>query len=173
MAIEKLFTPPDLYEANEAWGANCGPGALAALLGEPVMGLRPLFPKSWTTPTVMAAALRSKVQRYQQEVGMPLAQARGHGLAFLQVQGRWDNAPERVQYRHTHWVAFARVSLKGAGPLLFIYDVNAPPAGGWLPFLLWDREVMAAICSRKAGASGLWRVRLLIEVPQERPAHGQ
>lgn len=47
----KLYTPDDLYAANDAWGASCGPGALAAVLGVPVMGLKGLFPKPWTTPT--------------------------------------------------------------------------------------------------------------------------
>lgn len=35
-----LFVPVDVCEANDAWGANCGPGALAAMLGIPCSDVR-------------------------------------------------------------------------------------------------------------------------------------
>lgn len=34
-----LYTPPDVDEAHEAWGANCGPVALAAAFERPVMSV--------------------------------------------------------------------------------------------------------------------------------------
>lgn len=154
-----LYTPPDVYAANTAWGASCGPGALAALLREPVMGLRALFPRPWTTPTVMGAALRARSIRTRDEYQLPLDRVFGRGLAFLQLQGRWDNAPVRVQYQHTHWISFHR--LEG---LLYVYDVNAGDGGGWSPFKVWRDATLREICARHRGASGVWYPRLAMEV---------
>jgi hypothetical protein len=38
--------PPDIDEAYEAFGANCGPCSLAALLHMPVMEVGPISPGS-------------------------------------------------------------------------------------------------------------------------------
>lgn len=37
--MPELYTPPDVDTASEAWGANCGPGALAAAFERPVMSV--------------------------------------------------------------------------------------------------------------------------------------
>jgi hypothetical protein len=155
--VSGLYTPSDLYAANDVWGASCGPGALAAVLGLQVLGLQPLFPKPWTTPTTMGAALRALGKSWREQTSIPLSAAQGAGLAFLQIQGKWDNAPERVRYRHTHWVGFA----KDEDGLLHVYDVNAPPEGGWQPLSPWERGTMQAICARHPQASGRWHVRVL------------
>ncbi|NOJ92037.1 hypothetical protein HMI51_03625 [Corallococcus coralloides] len=152
-----LFTPSDLLAANAAWGANCGPGALAAVLGVPVMGLRPHFPKPWTTPTVMQAALTATGRRFQLHQGFPAGDLLG--LAFVQFRGTWDTAPERAQYRHTHWVGLQRT-----GVSVVIYDVNVGDAGGWLPSEEWKASVLASLMAGRRGASGLWRIRVTLEV---------
>lgn len=165
-----LYTPADVLSANAAWGASCGPGALAALLGEPVMFLRPLFPRPWTTPTVMQQALIAKlgaqaVAVHQVPEAGTLDRRIRRGLLFIQLRGRWDRAPVRVQYQHTHWVAFER-----AGPSardLFIYDVNAGTAqvrGGWAAAYQWETETLQGICADHAGASGDWFIRTVLEV---------
>ncbi|WP_223644319.1 hypothetical protein [Corallococcus sp. EGB] len=157
MSCPSLFTPPDLLAAHASWGANCGPGALAAVLGVPVMGLRTYFPKPWTTPTVMQAALTAHSRRFQVHQGFPTGDLLG--LAFVQFRGTWDTAPERAQYRHTHWVGQNR-----AGACLHVYDVNAGDAGGWLSSDAWKALVLAPLMARKQGASGLWRIRVTLEV---------
>lgn len=157
-----LYTPPDLLAANAAWKANCGPGALAAVLGMPVMKLYPLFrgrfpSKPWTTPTMMQAALSILGERVHVSSAMPAGD--GPGLLFLQLRGAWDNKPDVAQYRHTHWVGFVR-----RARLLWVYDVNAAGAGAWLPSELWKSQVLAEIVARHPGASGLWRVRTALEL---------
>ncbi|RKI09731.1 hypothetical protein D7Y15_23435 [Corallococcus sp. AB030] len=157
MSCSSLYTPPDLLAAHATWGANCGPGALAAVLGVPVMGLRPHFPKPWTTPTVMQAALTAKGRRFQLRQGFPAGDLLG--LAFVQFRGTWDTAPERAQYRHAHWIGLQRT-----GPDLVVYDVNAGDAGGWVSSEEWKEFVLAPILAQKRGASGLWRIRVTLEV---------
>ncbi|RKI22828.1 hypothetical protein D7Y27_43240 [Corallococcus sp. AB004] len=152
-----LFTPPDLLASNAAWGANCGPGALAAVLGVPVMGLHPYFAKPWTTPTAMQAALTAKGRRFQLHQGFPAGDLLG--LAFVQFRGTWDSLPERAQYRHTHWVGLQRI-----GASIVVYDVNAGDAGGWLPSEEWKASVLAPLMAGRRGASGLWRIRVTLEV---------
>jgi len=124
-----LYTPPDVWPAHDVWQANCGPGALAAVLGVPVMQLRDAFPsfpkKPWTTPTSMQAALTARRAAFRACDGFSRTAARG--LLFIQLRGPWDSAPERAQYRHTHWVGTS-----GVGAARQVYDVNAGDAGGWL-----------------------------------------
>ncbi|RKH93640.1 hypothetical protein [Corallococcus sp. AB038B] len=157
MSCPPLFTPPDLLAAHATWGANCGPGALASVLGAPVMGLRPHFPKPWTTPTVMQAALTAQSQRFHVHQGFPVGDLLG--LTFVQFRGTWDTAPERAQCRHTHWVDLKRVGLA-----LAVYDVNAGDAGAWLPSDEWKAQVLAPLMAGRQGASGLWRIRVTLDV---------
>lgn len=39
-----IVHPADIEEAHEQWKANCGPAALAAVLGRSVASVRPVFP---------------------------------------------------------------------------------------------------------------------------------
>jgi hypothetical protein len=157
----ELYAPPDLIEANGAWKANCGPSALAAVLGVPLRQVRAAFPsfpaKPWTTPTSMAAALAAQGLHHRVQQGMPRGDV--HGVAFLQLRGTWDSAPERAQYRHTHWVGLHR-----DGGVLSVYDCNAGSAGGWLPAEEWKAQVLAELLERHRGASGKWAVRVVLEV---------
>ncbi|MCP3065292.1 hypothetical protein LXT21_41625 [Myxococcus sp. K38C18041901] len=157
----ELYAPPDLLEANGAWKANCGPSALAAVLGVPLRLVRGSFPgfpaKPWTTPTSMAAALAAQGLHHRVQQGMPRGDV--HGVAFLQLRGSWDSAPERAQYRHTHWVGLHR-----DGGALSIYDCNTGSAGGWLPSEEWKVQVLAELLERHRGASGKWAVRVVLEV---------
>lgn len=161
MPCDYLYTPQDLLEAHAAWKANCGPGALAAALGVPVQQLRDAFPsfptRPWTTPTSMQAALTARRAAFRASAGFDSSAQRA--LLYVQLRGRWDSAPERVQYRHTHWVATA-----GVDSFRRVYDVNAGDAGGWLTAEVWRNTVLRDIVARKPGASGLWRVRLTLEL---------
>jgi hypothetical protein len=55
------ITLDDLARANDEWGANCGPGALAAIMDLTLDEVRPHLPgfeaKRYTNPTMMFAAL--------------------------------------------------------------------------------------------------------------------
>lgn len=147
-----LYVPPDADEAHAAWGANCGPAALAALVGVPVMDVRSWFPefpgKAWANPTTMKRALAL--------AGWTCSHADPSvntfptcGLAFIQWKGPWTEPGAAVAwaYRNTHWVA----SVGG-----LIYDVNAT---GWLTPEAWERSIVPLLLENKPKATG-WTVRL-------------
>jgi hypothetical protein len=58
-----IWAPPDVDAAHEAWGATCGPCAVAALWQLHLYAVRPAFPwfsdRPWTTPTQMVEACRA------------------------------------------------------------------------------------------------------------------
>lgn len=153
-----LYCPPDADEARAVWRANCGPIALAALLGRPVMGVREFFPRfpkqPWTNPTHMKAALDLAGRRHRTTTTkVPLA------LWFIQWDGPWlaPGVPVTVAYRHTHWIAAARG---------LVYDANA---GEWITRAEWEAEVVPHLLSYRQQATG-WRVRTGIEVlPEANP----
>jgi hypothetical protein len=57
------FGPSKAQEAYEAWGANCGPNALAIMLGVTLDDVRYAIPdfdaKRYTSPSMMSAALKN------------------------------------------------------------------------------------------------------------------
>lgn len=152
-----LYTPTDIDDAYDAWKANCGPAALAAVVGREVMAVREAFPRfprqPWTNPTHMRAALDAL------GVGnRPADQRRRkrwpeYGLAFVQLDGPWCDSEATVlqAYRHTHWVG---VSDKD------VFDINA---GVWVAGSLWKATVMPEIVAATKGATGFW-LRTGIEV---------
>lgn len=155
----KLYVPTDLMDANLAWGANCGPAALAAVLRRPVQDVQPFFKKfpGYTTPTLMLHAIRAADR---EAVITPIndSASRGrcvpfYGVAFLQFSGGWwDAKPPRVQYKFTHWIA---VSCDRDTKERHVYDANADHMGGWIPHDEWLAHVMPRIASRH-GATGCW-----------------
>lgn len=152
----RLYVPPDIDASSEAWGANCGPCSLAALLGKPVSEVRALFVdfdrKRYVNPTQMKAALALATAKFT-AIGPRWP---GRGLVFVQFRGSWDSQSVFVQYRHTHWITVN-------GPAVF--DVNA---GHWVSRSDWEdpeNGVAAWIASNTPGATGPWFVRSGIEVP--------
>lgn len=156
-----LFVPPDVIAANDAWGANCGPTALAAVLGCPVMALRDAF--SWfpriahTNPAHVEQALRlltlqgrtggwSRVGGTTWPVeanaqhGQDWPRSPFRGLGMVQWTGPWTDDAEagwakRVAPMHTHVIGLAE---GGLGPM--IYDCNQSIEdipGAWLSRETW------------------------------------
>lgn len=144
-----LYTPPDVIAANDAWGANCGPTALAAVLGCPVMDLREAF--AWfpqpahTTPTRIEQALRhltlvGRTGGWSRVADTDWPRSPFRGLAMMQWTGPWTDEPEapwarRVAPIHTHLIGLAEGAIT---PM--VYDVNqgtdeAP--GAWVPRKTW------------------------------------
>lgn len=174
-----LYVPPDAEEAHKAFGANCGPTALAALLGRPVMAVRPAFPwfpqTPWCSPNQLVEAVHAAmpgalVHRVYPRVHAPedsfaacLPSAfQSHGLATIQIDGPWCQLSDvRVAYRYTHTVASRML-----GGELWIYDINAGPSerpGAWAPFVWWAEHVMAALVRDEKRATG-WLVKVAFEV---------
>lgn len=159
MAITTFYEPPDVDEAHEAWGANCGPCALAAILRRTVESVHPLFAdfarRKYVNPTHMKAALDMAGARWQPTPGAHLNgdTLAAHGLSFIQFDGPWcqPGAPVTVAYRQTHWVASA------SG---WVYDANG---GGWLTRAGWEEDVMPFLLEHVPKSTGWW-VRTGIEV---------
>ena len=154
------FTPEEAAAAAEAWGFNCGPAALSALLGKTPDELRPHLldfeAKRFMNPTMVLAVLRGMgvpVERAYQCSEPPAGAVRypEHGLVRLQWGGPWcgGGVPFAARYRHTHWIAVA-----GADEQRKAYDVNVGRWISWATWLVKVAPVLARRCSKRA--SGLW-----------------
>jgi hypothetical protein len=160
------FSLADAVKAGEEWGANCGPGALAAITGKTLDDVRPHLlrfdEKRYTNPAMMRGALRSLGVRHEWRVRdraylMPL-----YGLARVQWDGPWTQpgVPAKAAYRHTHWVA-ARMTPDGDQ----VFDINCICVGGWVSFNEWQRQVVPWLLKQcEPKATGDWWLTHLVEV---------
>lgn len=180
-----LYAPTDVDIANMRWEANCGPGALAAVLGSEVMALRHLFPqfpaKAYTTLTAMRTAIMNA--GFQSTTATP-ARCDGalaplkRGLLQIQWAGPWTDSPKangKWAYLHTHWIG----AVCDAWGRLWIYDVNADHTvtsgnpllsvlsaggGGWIQEADWRVNLAPMFTADIDRASGAWFVLKEIEV---------
>lgn len=149
--------PPDIDAAHEAWGANCGPAAIAALLSLSLADVRPHLGdferRRYMNPTHVREALRS--------LGWSATNATADdrwphtGLAFIQWEGPWPNVA--AAYRHTHWVAVR-------GP--WLYDANADE---WAARWWWEGQVAPVLAKDIRRCTGTWYVRTGFELDQQLP----
>lgn len=168
--------PLDVDEAADAWGVNCGPSAVAAILGKNLADVRHAFPwfptRPWCSPTQLGQALATLgVESHWTTLGMnrgPIDEQRARfpaqGLVVIQIDGPWcDLANKAAAYRYTHTVSSQRV-----GDVVMVYDINDAPdsrSGGWLPFSMWDQRVMRELVKYQRRATG-WFVRSVFELPR-------
>lgn len=152
------FGKAEAEAAAEAWGFNCGPGALCAVLGKTPDELRPHLGgfevKGYTNPSLMFEVLRGLQVRHRQVFRSDAPkqeQLQLHlGLMRVQWDGPWTRpgVPMAARYRKTHWVAVCGDQ---------VFDVNALSAGGWISWDLWStRLVPWLIKAAVPGGSGLW-----------------
>lgn len=155
----------DVNSANAAWGANCGPAAISAVLNLPLDDVRPHMGdferKGYTNPTLMWAALKSLgVQFSCQRVNEWPA----FGLARIQWEGPWTKpgVPMRARYRHTHWVGVNARNRHNIG----IFDVNAIGNGtGWCALNDWYETIVPWILDHCVPrADGNWHVTHSVEI---------
>lgn len=164
-AAPTVVDPPPLafswleaVAAAETWGANCGPGALAACLELPIDAVRTAIPgfevKHYTSPLMMRAALatfgavvRQDLRGQERETYMFPAL----GLVRIQWEGPWTapGSNPRWAYRHTHWVA-SRFWGAGSNARMWIFDIN----GGWLPGPLWEASVVPLLLANVKRGTG-------------------
>lgn len=156
---DQLFAPPDADAAHEEWGANCGPAALAAVLGLTLAQIRPHLgdfeQRRYMNPTHLRAALDSVGVRYVVDSGASPRRPK-KGLLFIQWGGPWlkPGVPVGVAYRHTHSIAVN-------GDL--VYDVNAEE--GWISRREWEHPTLglaAWLMEHNKRCDGTWRVRTSI-----------
>lgn len=164
--MKPRFTMDDMIRANEEWGANCGPGAIAAIMGMTLDEVRPHMgdfeKKHYTNPSLMWSALRSLGVSWKKADELYWPQ---HGLVRIQWHGPWTakNAPPRWAYRYTHWVAAKR----GSGST-GIFDINALANGsGWCSSLDWVDTVVPFITSDIPRANGEWSITHSVEVERQ------
>jgi hypothetical protein len=182
--IPLRFTLEQAISAGEDWGANCGPGALAAITGKTLDEIRPHMgdfeAKRYTNPTLMFQALKSLGvawrcgRRCEKDgrVSIKSDQATDwtpdglawpkYGLARIQWEGPWTAPGVRIskRYRHTHWVGSLFDGVEH-----WIFDINCMCAGGWVPFAEWSGQVVPWLlgeCEPKA--DGRWHITHAISV---------
>jgi len=167
------FTQKDAERAFDEWGANCGPGALAAImemnLDEVRMHMGNFEAKHYTNPSLMIAALRSvgavfKVLKLGDKTAGALCTFVGlpnYGLARIQWEGPWTKpgVPIRARYRYTHWIGVARRSTIG------IFDINCMNNGsGWCSYEDWRDVIAPYLAKQYPRASGFWHITHAIEI---------
>ena len=156
------FTPEQAERAYNDWGCNCGPTALAAIMGMTLDDVRPLIPgfdaKHYTNPTMMNEALRS--------IGRPWAKIGAiwpkYGLVRVQWEGPWTNpgVPMRARYRYTHWIG-AEIGRASIG----VFDCNALGNGtGWSDLKDWAAIIVPHLTGGYPRASGAYHLTHALQI---------
>lgn len=151
---------PDTIEAGDAWGANCGPMALAAVLDLPtVEAARPLVQpfRGFMSPTDMYRALDRAGAKYMDVERVGLL-----GLVRIQWVGPWcePGIDPRAAYRYTHWIGMRHAGQPEPGRLgegTLIYDATP---NRWIELSEWTRWCPSLWPKRATG----WRMSTSIEV---------
>jgi hypothetical protein len=161
------ITPDLAYKAHDEWGANCGPGALAAIMNMTLDAVRPHLKdfdkKHYTNPTMMYAALNSIGAKWR--LIKPLKSWPRHGLVRVQWEGPWTKpgVPMGARYRHTHWVA---ASKRYAEDNIAVFDINAINNGtGWISLVDWCEQLAPWLMKEIVPKSnGRWHITHVIEI---------
>ena len=165
-------TLEEVERANEEWGCNCGPAAIAAVLRRPLDEVRPHMgdfeSKRYTNPTLMWSALRSLGVRFSYRGGhLGRRWWPTYGLARIQWEGPWTKpgVPARAAYRHTHWVGVNARNPENIG----IFDVNAVANGtGWCSLDDWSGIVVPWLLREAVpSADGAWHITHAVEVTND------
>lgn len=160
--VVMAFSLEDAVRGYETWGANCGPGALAAITGLTLDQVRPHLrafdEKRYTNPTMMRGALESLNVMFDWQVRERAYLPPLFGLARVQWDGPWTQpgVPPAAAYRHTHWIASSQNK---------IFDINCMCVGGWVSFAEWGRQVVPWLLKvSEPKANGNWWLTHLVEI---------
>lgn len=167
--IPLRFSASDADAANAEWGANCGPGAVAAVLGLTLAELRPHLgdfeAKRYTNPTLMWEILDRLGAPWHPRpapLSWPI-----YGLARVQWEGPWTapGVPMRARYRHTHWVGAQRRRSDPAD--VGIFDINALESGGWIGLADWAGTIVPWVLREAVPrADGRWHLTHVVEIDE-------
>ena len=155
------FGRDDARAASDEWGCNCGPSALAAILGKRPDDVREacesvgFADKRYMSPTMMRRAISLAGGKLHWE--RPVRRDSGQlmfpeiGLARIQFTGPWtaEGANPKWAYRQTHWVASWRHS-----HACEIFDIN----GGVRDYVDWVCDILPLITESIKRADGGWYV---------------
>jgi hypothetical protein len=161
------FSHEDVMRANDEWGCNCGPSALAAIAGLSLDEVRPLMGdferKRYTNPTLMRECLeRTGVQFKWNTPELP-----SYGLCRVQWEGPWTRpgVPMRVRYRHTHWIGFQNRPDGSTFGKSGVFDINAMSSGGWVGYQDWATTIVPWILGEcEPNADGKWHFTHFVSV---------
>lgn len=165
------FTLIDAEQAFDDWGANCGPGAIAAVLGRTLESVRPALlaqgfgAKRYTNPSLMLAVLRTLAVAFRMTLRPPTTATDRwpqYGLVRIQWEGPWTKpgVPIAARYRQTHWVGARR----GAAGVE-IFDINCMSVGGWVTLDEWRDQVVPRLLRECVPrATGGWHQTHVLEV---------
>lgn len=163
--IPLKFTAADVERANAEWGCNCGPAAIAAVMGLSLAELRPQLGdferKRYTNPTLMWEVLGWLGRPWTKKLrpkDWPT-----YGLARIQWEGPWlgPDVPAAAAYRHTHWVGANARNRANIG----IFDINAMDSGGWVALADWRDIIVPHILHHAVPrATGGWYLTHAVEI---------
>lgn len=173
--IPTRFNEADAQQAWDVWGVNCGPGAIAAIVGMTLDEVRPFMgdfeSKRYTNPTLMLDSLSriraaghikgwrlDKIGRRVTSVQLP-----NYGLARVQWEGPWTKpgVPMAARYRHTHWIGAAwRNGAFG------VFDINCiKNDSGWVSLQDWRTTLVPWLLKECVPrADGNWHITHAIEI---------
>lgn len=171
------FTATEAEQAHEMWGCNCGPGAIAAVLGLSLAELRPRLgdfeTRRYMNPTLMWETLdrlgASWRSRKNPRAGRNDKLCPGwpvYGLARIQWEGPWTQpgVPAAAAYRHTHWVGANTRNPANVG----IFDINCMNAGGWVPVKEWTEMLVPWLLENTVPrANGKWHLTHVVEIEMQ------
>lgn len=144
------FGLQEAIEAEHQWGANCGPGAIAAICGitpaDAVAAIPNFSKKRYTTELMLQDALDSLNVRWKQ--AYPTWPQ--WGFARVVWSGPWMTDPDPfVALSHSHWVGV----YQSEGELA-IFDINAISAGGWISWAEWHGSLVPWLLSHAEPEAG-------------------
>lgn len=145
MALDYLRAPRDVDAQYDAWGANCGPAALAAALGLDVVDVRDAVSpfRGYMGVRDMVRALEhlqvksARVTMATLDKVPPIPHSMI--LVLLLWSGPWDAVP-RAAAAHRHWIVRRPDEL---------YDVNC----GWTSLAAWDSETKPELIPPRGNGS--------------------
>ncbi len=156
--------------ANESWGFNCGPAAVAAICGLYLDELRPHLGdfelKHYTNPKLMWEILNNLGVRWMMQTNTPGGvQWPNYGLARIQWEGPWtaEGVPMAARYRQTHWVGVHGLNRLNIG----IWDINCLSIDhrtGWVSLDDWTNLMVPFITGNIKRANGKWHITHAVEI---------
>lgn len=150
--MSKIWTPPypplrftadQAAQANEEWGANCGPHSIAAACGLTLDEVRAKLVnfRGWMNPTQITETLGA-LGRFGSIKKGNMGGWIGNGIHRIQWEGPWMNpgVPARVAYKHTHYIAaFLEPTAVGGGWIL----CTAICPWAWVHIDEWHKQTEA------------------------------
>lgn len=153
----------DWKSAEPEFHPNCGPTALAIMVGMPLMIVCPLIPsfkeRHYTNPTMMAAALHALdiPFRERDDTDCEAHTLTKYGLCRIQWEGPWTapGSNPRWAYRQTHWIGAATFNWPYPDKAVeFVFDVNC----GWQTQQDWEQihvpKIIKEVVDKRA--TGNW-----------------